>query len=455
MDNRIYRIVFAGEILPNTEKEQVKNNIADLFKVDVSKISHLFSGKRFVLKESTDIEFAKKFAIQFQKRTGAKCIVTKIMPNTDSKKDLDNKKKNIIRKREDDSKISNKISDNFFETRYRLVFKGEVALGSNTDKIITRMNSFYRIEPEFHEDFFSGKRVIVKDNVDFWTAISFLKKFRNVGMTCYPEEIDPPVSPVSSLSKADLDGVSSSNEISGQGSGILDKESIQSAFDKLYMNFTDIYQEVKKKYKIEKEIEKSDNKESIQGCSFIVLLIIIIVLFVETQLKWYMGLLWLVGVLLILFSFEKKWNTEYADFFYWRIRNEKLENIHLFFATFKKWVEYLPEEDNAKEYFLTLVDKNLAEVKDKKKYIKYLRIIQNMKIVYGNAPKKKPKSPLPKEKIRCPSCGYDKIIIEDIKFNWKRGIIATTFLGPLGGAIAANTGLKNGRKICKRCGKKW
>ena len=82
MEQKIYRVVFNGEITPNADVEQVKRSTAALFKVDVSKIAHLFSGKRFVLKESTDLNAVRKYAGQFQKNTGAICRITGPPVNT-------------------------------------------------------------------------------------------------------------------------------------------------------------------------------------------------------------------------------------------------------------------------------------------------------------------------------------------------------------------------------------
>ena len=51
MSEKRYVIEFSGQIIPGWEIEEVKANMANLLKADDSKITLLFSGKRFVIKK--------------------------------------------------------------------------------------------------------------------------------------------------------------------------------------------------------------------------------------------------------------------------------------------------------------------------------------------------------------------------------------------------------------------
>ncbi|MCK5418572.1 MAG: DUF4870 domain-containing protein [Desulfobacterales bacterium] len=79
MSEKQYVIEFSGQIIPGWEIEEVKANMANLLKADDSKISRLFSGKRFVIKKNVDQQNAFKINEAF-KNAGADLILTEI-PN--------------------------------------------------------------------------------------------------------------------------------------------------------------------------------------------------------------------------------------------------------------------------------------------------------------------------------------------------------------------------------------
>ena len=80
MSEKQYVIEFSGQIIPGWEIEEVKTNMANLLKADDSKISRLFSGKRFVIKKNVDQQNAFKINEAF-KNAGADLILTEI-PNS-------------------------------------------------------------------------------------------------------------------------------------------------------------------------------------------------------------------------------------------------------------------------------------------------------------------------------------------------------------------------------------
>ena len=58
MKEQKYRIIFKGEVLPDTNLETVKQKLAAFYKDDIKQAKPLFSGKRYVLKENTTLDYA-------------------------------------------------------------------------------------------------------------------------------------------------------------------------------------------------------------------------------------------------------------------------------------------------------------------------------------------------------------------------------------------------------------
>lgn len=74
MSNENFEVIFAGQIVPGAEPEQVKSRVAAIFKTDVAKIAHLFSGNPVVIKKGIDQQMAQKYQAAM-KSAGAICEV--------------------------------------------------------------------------------------------------------------------------------------------------------------------------------------------------------------------------------------------------------------------------------------------------------------------------------------------------------------------------------------------
>ena len=72
--NDLYQVVFDGTLTGELEQEQVKKNLAAMFKMNATQVEALFSGKSIVIKRNVDEETAKKFSNAFTK-AGAKCTL--------------------------------------------------------------------------------------------------------------------------------------------------------------------------------------------------------------------------------------------------------------------------------------------------------------------------------------------------------------------------------------------
>lgn len=72
-DNR-FAVVFGGVIVPGANREQVKLNLAKLFKVEPARVEPMFSGKKVVIKAKLDQATAQKYQAAL-KNAGAICEV--------------------------------------------------------------------------------------------------------------------------------------------------------------------------------------------------------------------------------------------------------------------------------------------------------------------------------------------------------------------------------------------
>ncbi len=67
MSEARFKIVFAGELMPGASLDSVKANLAQLFKSDLNKIEHLFSGKPTALKRELSEDEADKYLAALRK----------------------------------------------------------------------------------------------------------------------------------------------------------------------------------------------------------------------------------------------------------------------------------------------------------------------------------------------------------------------------------------------------
>ena len=67
MENKIYRLIFNGEIVDGLHEQDVKKNLASFFKGDVGKLDQLFTGQPIVIKKAVDYQTAVRYKKTFQK----------------------------------------------------------------------------------------------------------------------------------------------------------------------------------------------------------------------------------------------------------------------------------------------------------------------------------------------------------------------------------------------------
>lgn len=195
MKEQKYRIIFKGEILPNTNLEEVKQKLATFYKVDIKEIDSLFSGKNFVLKENVDLDTAQNYMYQLE-QAGALCQLVKM--ETESKKPPIATgtfgKTPETTPAEKEIEIEKSLPEQTqYELRYQLLFKGETIHGKDINEVKTNLSMFYKVKPDKLAGLFTGKPVTVtSEPTDFWTAATYLNRFRECGAVSYLELAESP-----------------------------------------------------------------------------------------------------------------------------------------------------------------------------------------------------------------------------------------------------------------------
>lgn len=91
MKTDVYRVIFMGQIVTDTDHHQVKINMAKLFKLDptrqehFSKLKRMFSGRKIVIKDKLFKADADKYQQAITQAGGVSHI--ELMPGADQRKD--------------------------------------------------------------------------------------------------------------------------------------------------------------------------------------------------------------------------------------------------------------------------------------------------------------------------------------------------------------------------------
>jgi hypothetical protein len=83
MENQLYQIVFAGQVIPGVEVAKVQAKLAALFRCESSRIVPLFAGQPRVLKRSLSLQAARDFQAAMQ-NAGALCEVVPMAGEADA-----------------------------------------------------------------------------------------------------------------------------------------------------------------------------------------------------------------------------------------------------------------------------------------------------------------------------------------------------------------------------------
>ena len=76
------------------------------------------------------------------------------------------------------------------EPLYRVAFEGKIPQGSQVQEVKRALAKLYNKSEDQVERFFSGKRLTVKKDVDYETAMKYVKAFERAGAVCKVEELE-------------------------------------------------------------------------------------------------------------------------------------------------------------------------------------------------------------------------------------------------------------------------
>ena len=75
------------------------------------------------------------------------------------------------------------------ETRYRVVFTGEIAPAQTLETVKTNVAALYKVPVAQCERMFTGQAITIKDNVDYQTAQKYHTAFQRTGALCRIETV--------------------------------------------------------------------------------------------------------------------------------------------------------------------------------------------------------------------------------------------------------------------------
>ena len=81
------------------------------------------------------------------------------------------------------------------EQLYRVIFEGEILEGSQVQEVKRALAKLYNKREDQVEHYFSGKRLTVKKDVDYDTAMKYVKAFERAGAVCRVEELETHTGP--------------------------------------------------------------------------------------------------------------------------------------------------------------------------------------------------------------------------------------------------------------------
>lgn len=83
MDNVTYKVSFEGDLLPGCDQDTVQQRLAELFRIDMSVASKLFTGKQRDLKRGISLNHAKKY-VRAMSKLGALAFIMPYITEEDN-----------------------------------------------------------------------------------------------------------------------------------------------------------------------------------------------------------------------------------------------------------------------------------------------------------------------------------------------------------------------------------
>ncbi|MDY0297608.1 MAG: hypothetical protein RB296_09855 [Acidobacteriota bacterium] len=468
MTEQSFQVKFKGEMRPGADAAEVRRGLARMYGVKPERVESLFSGKAYVLKVFPSREQAERFRRILEDKTGAVAFVE---PEQGAPVDT--------KPPPSSSAVTTATEPAGVETRFRVVFCGDLEYGRQREDVLAELSVIYRVKPERLEHLFSGKPVVIRGSMDFVGASRLMARFRGIGALCRLEAV-PGTSiarrqsidgedhyaapePAYGVETSEPQPVRAGADLSGAKDSA---QRIRASAETLYRKLDEVFAAVKLEHRIDRQTQAMEKNESALGCLFLVIMAGLVALVIWSPLKWYQALMVFIGLAIALSPTFKKWDTRYIDEFLRRMGEWMQRDFPFFIAALKKWSGDLPANDRARPYLESRIEELLAQAPGRRDEYEHC-----MEVLTGEKPRKAMdpgSTPSSADRllrrggprtgasgVTCPRCGSQSITEGVRGFSWKRGIGYSLFLGPLGGAFAGSAGEGSKEYVCQNCGKKW
>jgi ribosomal protein L7/L12 len=164
MPDKRYKVVFLGEIFADRDIDEVKRNLAALYKMDVSGIERLFSGRRVVVKQEVDHAAALKYVAAFE-QAGALCRIEEIGAP-------------VVKA---EPPPPGEPAAPAEEPLYRVVFKGDIDPAQDLLQVKNNLAALFKTGLEEVEILFDGRSLVIKDRLDRETARRYVQAMERAG----------------------------------------------------------------------------------------------------------------------------------------------------------------------------------------------------------------------------------------------------------------------------------
>jgi len=84
------------------------------------------------------------------------------------------------------------------EKRYRILFRGKMAEGRHMEEVKRNLKSVFKLSDNKVDQFFTGRQVVVKNNITYESAMRYKMAFETAGAVCKVEEVESGLSMQSS-----------------------------------------------------------------------------------------------------------------------------------------------------------------------------------------------------------------------------------------------------------------
>jgi hypothetical protein len=153
-----YNVVFYGEITEGYSVEEVRKNLSSQFNLDDELNERLLAGKSVILRENVDIQAASKLQTTGE-LMGAICHTELLRVDTEyGAVDVD--------------RLCN------------VEFWGEIIIGQNIEDVKKKLSVLFKADRQTINQLFTGKPVIIKNNVDYQTSLDIQAAFAQTGAIC-------------------------------------------------------------------------------------------------------------------------------------------------------------------------------------------------------------------------------------------------------------------------------